>query len=465
MLKKKSKKVLGRSLKKTTAKPVRKKGMVTLKSLLGSFGTPVHFISTTIGAIDNGFDRFGEQTLRANNAVITNVVNYSGNTILYVTMYFSKSKELRHYYLNASLEVELLEGVQGEALLKEYQDFTIATLENQLGHSFYLGSDPEIFVEDSKGNVIPAFTFLGSKEKPNKINEGGMLYWDGFQAEFTTPATSCLDSQTFYVQRALRTLASLLTKVDPAAKISARTVMPLSADHLEKSKEEHVQFGCMPSLNIYGMEGAKMNGREVPFRPAGGHIHFGIGQKTDKQISDIVKALDAVIGVACVSLFEKYDDPKRRQLYGLAGEYRLPSHGLEYRTLSNAWIFHPLLMNLVNDTARKALMFGLKGLHQKCWNTPEKEVVRIINQCDVKAARQSLKDNKNAFIKIIQAAYGSKSDAEFVFNIFMEGADSAIKDVTDIHSNWNLSAGSTIYATTKNWRSSKEKLFGKQKIS
>jgi hypothetical protein len=66
----------------------------------------------------------------------------------------------------------------------------------------------------------------------------------------------------------------------------------------------------------------------VPFRTTGGHIHFGIGKRDDETVSRMVKALDAIIGVACVSLFDGIDDPRRRRMYGLAGEYRLPEYGV-----------------------------------------------------------------------------------------------------------------------------------------
>ena len=42
---------------------------------------------------------------------------------------------------------------------------------------------------------------------------------------------------------------------------------------------------------------------------------------------------------------------ERRKLYGMAGEYRLPAHGIEYRTLSNFWLRSPVLADFVAQMA------------------------------------------------------------------------------------------------------------------
>ena len=185
------------------------------------------------------------------------------------------------------------------------------------------------------------------------------------------------------------------------------------------------------------------------------YIHFGLqnnADRTEQNYINIVKALDAIIGVMCVSMFDKYDDPRRRRLYGLAGEYRLPKHGLEYRTLSNAWMFHPFITNIVFDVARKAKHFGLKGL-MRFWRTPEDEIIKIINTNDVTGARKSMRKNKDIIETIIRTCYEGnitsyskpgeakervEAACKMVWKAFYEGMDSVIKNPTDIESNWEL---------------------------
>lgn len=220
------------------------------------------------------------------------------------------------------------------------------------------------------------------------------------------------------------------------------TVMPIPEESLKNAKDEHVEFGCNPSLNVYGGYGIKAPGREVPFRSAGGHIHFGIGKKTDEQIKNIVTALDAIVGVACTSLFQGMENPKRRSMYGLAGEYRLPRHGLEYRTLSNAWLSHPVIMHLVFDLSRKALMLGQLGLLEKNWNATQDEVIRCIQTCDVELAQKILLRNKKTFQDLVfemHKGYYADAEIDAVFNIFMKGIGSVIADPKNLEKNWALS--------------------------
>lgn len=335
------------------------------------------------------------------------------------------------------------------------QKYAVARERNELRSKLNLntsvGSDPEMFVVDKNDQVIPAFTFLPSKDEPIKAEVHGHwrpnnIYWDGFQAEFDTMENSCLSGQVDSIHFGLQGLLKAAREHDKDAKLSFRTVVDIPPDMMAEARPEHVQFGCMPSFNAYGMKGESTPGHEVPFRPAGGHMHFAFSLKHDEAIK-IVKAMDAILGVACVSLFASFDDPRRRKLYGLAGEYRLPPHGLEYRVLSNAWLMHPLLAHIVFDIGRTAAMVGKKDMLSK-WECSESETIRIINECDVEAARKVLTHNAEFLKRIIEVKYmnwwtsGPNVDAvkaaEYVYNAIMNGAESIIKEPTNIEANWNL---------------------------
>jgi hypothetical protein len=157
----------------------------------------------------------------------------------------------------------------------------------------------------------------------------------------------------------------------------------------------------------------------------------------------IVKALDAIMGVAGVSMFAKYDDPRRRIMYGLAGEYRLPPHGLEYRVLSNAWLFHPVIANIVFDLSRSAAMFGKNNL-LKHWDATEAETIEVINTCNVEGARAILRRNKELLIKILDVKLDDMGCSKYAYKAIIEGMESVIKDPSDIVGNWGL---------TKKWKS------------
>lgn len=401
--------------------------------------------------------------------LIVGVQYYDGDSGAYIT-YFA-DKKTTTVKVPKDFEVQPLK--VGKLLAKRYAKFQMTNMRGTLGKMMGpVGSDPEIFVEDSKGIVIPAFNFLGSKAKPDRTTLGTYgdkpLYWDGFQAEFETAAEACLAWQVDSVQHGLNALLRKAKAHNKDARLSLRTTMDIPHEMMEQAKEEHVAFGCMPSFNAYGLEGLKKDGREVPFRSAGGHIHFGIGQRTEEQAKPIVKALDAILGVACVSLFAKFDDPKRRQLYGLPGEFRLPPHGIEYRVLSNAWLCHPLIMNMVFDLARKVVVIAEKDMF-KYWEHKEADTIKAIMKCDVKLARTILRKNKDLFMGIVGsiANVEDMKQAEKVYKIFLGGMESVILKPTDIAGNWTLEGEWVSHSDgiNKNWVKAREAILSKKKVS
>ncbi len=325
----------------------------------------------------------------------------------------------------------------------------------QVSYAGSIGADPEIFVTRKNGELIPAPMFLGSKQNPNYTSgtESGHghnpCYWDGFQAEFTTWAGSCLGWFVDSVQYGLSGVLEHARKKIPDAKLSLDTVVMIPQDLLNTAPDEVVNFGCMPSLNAYGLSVDIPPGRQVPFRSVGGHIHFGYGAQVKQIHIDavrIVKALDAIIGVGCVSLFGEIDSPLRRQYYGLPGEYRLPAHGIEYRPLSAAWLCHPFITNLVVDVARKAFMLGKNNLLDLAWTATEEETVECMLKSDIVKAREILTRNKETFLKLISACYGSivpvgNDNCNNLFNVFINGMQSVLEDPFDIEANWRLTNG------------------------
>lgn len=373
---------------------------------------------------------------------------YYGPESLMVMLIKPGELTARSFTIPVTFEINKLTGIPGMRMVKSYEKQLANDFRHQLGHQCNIGSDPEIFVTDEKDTLIPAFEFLGGKKdtKVRTVNGNSPVYWDGFQAEFETLAGSCLDNQCYYVYEGMNAVLRAARKYNKKAKLSLKTVMEIPSKLLQESKDEHVALGCMPSFNAYDMHGQSVeNGRDMPIRSTGGHIHFGlfdVDTIKKEQYIGMVKALDAILGVACVSLFAEYDNAARRQYYGLAGEYRLPKHGLEYRPLSNAWLAHPFITNIVFMLARKAMMVGKVGLLEKVWDATEKETIDCINNHDVEKAREILKRNKDSFIEILEASvYTGGSGIEngkILYKVFMEGMHEVIKTPEDIEGNWNL---------------------------
>jgi hypothetical protein len=390
----------------------------------------------------------------------------------------------KYFYHNE--EVLLAEEPENfEQCIKEYEKFE--RVRGLYKKGVCLGADPEMFVVDKKNEVIPSFEFLKSKQeneltlKPQDCIKSSVfvtpqtIFWDGFQAEFNVCSSGCLAWVCDSTFVGLKTLQQKARAYNKDARLTIQSTLQVSPLVLQDAKKEHIEFGCMPSFNIYGMEGIKKDGRQVPYRSAGGHIHFGLGDREKKNkelIERYVKTLDKILGVACVSLFANYDKPERRKMYGLAGEYRLPKHGLEYRTLSSAWLASPLIMNMVFELARMTLSVVDGGL-ENLWNSTEEETIKCINTCDVDLAREILARNKAFFISMQYAITGGRHDDELPLNlykIFMLGLDSILENPDDIEKNWGLNGRFTAHCegdgmTIGKIFSSKYKDLGKEKVT
>lgn len=303
----------------------------------------------------------------------------------------------------------------------------------------YQGSDPEIFAVDENNQVIPSFKFLKSKENPNRIpSNGEAIFWDGYQAEFNVRAASCLDQTVNHTYSGLHEMNRLLKKYNKNARLTIQPTMDIPPHMLREDDDQYVQFGCMPSKNVYEMKGKVSDGRDVPFRSAGGHIHLQLDQNQKKRIPEYVKSLDAILGVASVSMFGSYDESRRREYYGLAGEYRTPKHGLEYRPLSNVWMCDPLIMYITFELARKVISLVDKDLF-KHWVASEEDTISCINECNIPLANEILKQNEEMFKDILYSfSYRKDNIVNVIYNTYMSGVENLIDNPDDVSSNWDL---------------------------
>ena len=83
-----------------------------------------------------------------------------------------------------------------------------------------------------------------------------------------------------------------------------------------------------------------------------GHISIGWDDFTQEQQVDMIKAMDATVGLESVLLD---DDTERKKLYGKAGCFRFCAWGIEYRSLSNFWIKSDESLKWAWNTTMKAI--------------------------------------------------------------------------------------------------------------
>lgn len=325
-------------------------------------------------------------------------------------------------------------------------------LKGQLGQRrrFTLGADPEMFLFENN-KLIPAYEFLPRKEESKDF-----IFWDGFQAEWKySGPTSCQNNLVKYTRDKMVDLQAKARVKFPNAQLSLRNVVRIPKETLATALDHYVELGCKPSYNAYGMRGIDViNPRTLPYRFAGGHMHFGTWEGRRPNYKAIISTLDAVLGVWGVGAARNLDVPVRRQYYGLAGEYRMPiygsepafnvqaikSYGVEYRTLSNFWLCHPAIMQLTWEIGRQAVRLAASK-YRKYWVTSKEEVIETINNCDTDRAEKILKRNKGMFLWMLNQKYlpHFKTAASKGLEVAFKGVESVVGDPNDLPRTWHFS--------------------------
>lgn len=249
-----------------------------------------------------------------------------------------------------------------------------------------IGCDPEVFVRRN-GTFESAFGLIkGDKKNPQKIRNGAVQV-DGMALEFNINPAHSEDEFVFNVQDVYNQMKLMV----PEFEVVAVPVAHFTKEYLNAQPAEAKELGCDPDYNAWtGMVNVKPDA-DRPMRTASGHIHIGWtnGQDPSDPMHQegarvVGRQMDFFLGLASL----EYDkDTERREMYGKAGCVRFKPYGVEYRTLSNAWLSSEKLMRLVYRNA----VDGVKRLINGD-NLSEKygDIQEIINNSDVKEARKIL---------------------------------------------------------------------------
>lgn len=228
-------------------------------------------------------------------------------------------------------------------------------------HAFSIGCDPEFFVKNKRkiiesSKLIPEdgikFSCFAKKANSTTVN----IVCDGVQIEINPAPSSC----RAYVGNAIaEAFKKLKDSIDNDNKITLTPVVKLSKKAMKELSDKAKTFGCAPSFNNYtsSVSVIPVDASKYQYRSAGGHLHIGdvtVKKYLQKEVDLTIKFLDLICGNTCVLIDTDPAQKERRKVYGKAGEYRLPSYGIEYRTLSNFWLKDYKLMSLVMALARFA---------------------------------------------------------------------------------------------------------------
>lgn len=225
---------------------------------------------------------------------------------------------------------------------------------------FTIGCDPEVFLK-KEGEFVSACGLIpGTKSSPHRVDNGAVQL-DGMAAEFNTDPAESEEEFLYNVSNVLEQLQAIV----PEHELSFSPVANFGTEYIASQPDEAKELGCDPDYNAYTGGENPSPDEAQPFRTGAGHVHIGWTEGADlddpnhiEMCRMAVKQMDLYLGLPSL-LWD--DDVQRREMYGKAGAYRVKPYGVEYRTLSNAWLKSPELRSLVYKNAVKGMEALAKG--------------------------------------------------------------------------------------------------------
>lgn len=253
-----------------------------------------------------------------------------------------------------------------------------------------VGCDPEVFVRKD-GVFQSAFGLIKGDKKNPQVVPHGAVQVDGMALEFNINPAASEEEFVFNVQDVFNTMCRMV----PGYEVVAVPVADFDADYLKSQPKEALELGCDPDYNAWTDRVNPRPDGERPMRTASGHVHIGWtnGEKADdadhvSRCNLLVRQLDFYLGLPSLM----YDtDVRRRGMYGKAGACRYKSYGVEYRTLSNAWLTSKERMAWIYRATVRAVEEAMSGnLLQEKYG----DIQDIINSSNVKEAKKIIKAEK-----------------------------------------------------------------------
>lgn len=253
-----------------------------------------------------------------------------------------------------------------------------------------VGCDPEVFVRKD-GMFHSAFGLIqGDKKNPQKVHRGAVQV-DGMALEFNIDPAATEDEFLINVQDVFATMRNMV----PEFELVAVPVAFFDPKHLAEQPPAALELGCDPDYNAWTSKANDRPDGDRPMRTASGHVHIGWSNGEDVNSADhvercemVAKQMDFYLGLPSL-LYD--DDVRRREMYGKAGACRYKPYGVEYRTLSNAWLNSPELIKWVFRATQRGMQAVLEG---KLLAEKYGDIQDIINKSDVKKAKAIIKAEK-----------------------------------------------------------------------
>ncbi|WPH64730.1 hypothetical protein [Vibrio phage vB_VpaP_SJSY21] len=257
-----------------------------------------------------------------------------------------------------------------------------------------IGADPELFV--LVAGVPSSMAGILGFSKTHKLIIPGAPYRfqeDNVLLEFDIDPADNFVTFNSYIESALTAAKDIAAKHGmTTGKICSHVY---SEEELAKFDQSAFVFGCDADYNVLTGRKNRIPRANAGLRSAGGHVHLGFDISPD--FGDKFVETQMNVGIACDyflglhSILED-SDKRRREIYGKAGAVRFKEYGIEYRTLSNYWIFSDEKRKAIYLRAQSAVEYGQsKEKMEKLFAACPPEVVQsAINNGDTELAESIL---------------------------------------------------------------------------
>lgn len=230
-----------------------------------------------------------------------------------------------------------------------------------------VGSDPELMLTDSDGNLVNALDVVeGRKGNPTTLGLGGVIA-DNVNLEFSHAPATTPEEFVSTIRAMLTGMKHLVGDLNLLVQTSAEF------PRHQMTHPESFLFGCEPEYDGWSGRIVSPPRSDDLFRSCGGHIHIGSNVAIEDTLG-VVRSMDFFVGVPSVLLDNDPTSRDRQRLYGGSGKFRPTDWGAEYRVPGNFWISRPELAHLMHTLTGYAVV--------DVERTPGDDIRSIINTGD-----------------------------------------------------------------------------------
>lgn len=255
--------------------------------------------------------------------------------------------------------------------------------------NIFIGSDPESFM--MQDGIIKSIHGLipGTKKEPHFFSKNEAIQVDGTAAEWNVAPSNTFEAFSASIDACMDKIIEMLPE---GFSFSTKASHVYSPEEMKAIPAEALELGCSPDFNaLTGM----VNTAPTPpagLRSAGGHVAIDLPKEGNKEDMNRFVALACDVYLGLPSLFE-CTDTRRREIYGKASCYRPYAKFVEYRTLSNYWVFDKGYRKAVFNRAQQAAKFADEEMFDSLFGIIDmNDVAEIINTGNRDAALEMLKE-------------------------------------------------------------------------